>query len=76
MMDVNQDKPGIISWWLWKKAMKLRADEDTLYQPLEKWYKLENDLDWTWPTNMYSGHLQIKQHKSRSRLQMGQSHGK
>eukprot|EP00957_Ditylum_brightwellii_P055725 4222612-Ditylum_brightwellii.AAC.1 len=33
-MNANQDKPGIISWWLWRKPMKLWADEDTLCQPL------------------------------------------
>eukprot|EP00957_Ditylum_brightwellii_P059864 4544701-Ditylum_brightwellii.AAC.1 len=49
-MDVNQDKPGIISWQLWRNAMKLWADEDTLCQPLGKWYKWGNDLNWTWPS--------------------------
>eukprot|EP00957_Ditylum_brightwellii_P210917 15365547-Ditylum_brightwellii.AAC.1 len=49
-MDINQDKPGIISWRLWRKAMKLWADEDTLCQPLGKWYKSGNDLDQTWPS--------------------------
>eukprot|EP00957_Ditylum_brightwellii_P061629 4676579-Ditylum_brightwellii.AAC.1 len=49
LMGVNQDKPGIISWQLWRKAMKLWTDENTLHQPLGKWYKLGNDLDWTWP---------------------------
>eukprot|EP00957_Ditylum_brightwellii_P074313 5646481-Ditylum_brightwellii.AAC.1 len=24
-MDINQDKPGIVSWWLWRKAMKMWA---------------------------------------------------
>eukprot|EP00957_Ditylum_brightwellii_P196360 14960855-Ditylum_brightwellii.AAC.1 len=38
-MDVNQDKPSIISWRLWRKAMKLWANEDTLHQSLGKWYK-------------------------------------
>eukprot|EP00957_Ditylum_brightwellii_P021865 1648949-Ditylum_brightwellii.AAC.1 len=56
--------------------MKLWADEDTLHQPLGKWCKLGNDLYRTWSINMYSGHLQKKQHQSRSRLQMGQSHDK
>eukprot|EP00957_Ditylum_brightwellii_P088293 6725961-Ditylum_brightwellii.AAC.1 len=49
-MDVNQDKPGIICWWLWRKAMKLWADEKTLHQPFGKWYKLGNDLKHTWPS--------------------------
>eukprot|EP00957_Ditylum_brightwellii_P145259 11063462-Ditylum_brightwellii.AAC.1 len=35
-MDINQDKPGILSWWLWRKAMKFWADEDTLCQLLGK----------------------------------------
>eukprot|EP00957_Ditylum_brightwellii_P023505 1773545-Ditylum_brightwellii.AAC.1 len=44
-MDVNQDKPGIISWQLWWKAMRIWADEDALQQPLGSWYKLGNELD-------------------------------
>eukprot|EP00957_Ditylum_brightwellii_P103289 7872224-Ditylum_brightwellii.AAC.1 len=49
-MTINQDKPGIISWQLWRKAMKLWVDEGTLSQPLGKWYKWENDLECTWPS--------------------------
>eukprot|EP00957_Ditylum_brightwellii_P088772 6760249-Ditylum_brightwellii.AAC.1 len=49
-MDVNKDKPGIISWSIWRKAMKLWADEAILCQTLKKWYKLGNDLHWTWPS--------------------------
>eukprot|EP00957_Ditylum_brightwellii_P022233 1678247-Ditylum_brightwellii.AAC.1 len=30
--------------------MKLWADEDTLHQPLGKWYKSGDDLNWTWPS--------------------------
>eukprot|EP00957_Ditylum_brightwellii_P189463 14421311-Ditylum_brightwellii.AAC.2 len=46
-MNINQDKPGIISWRLWRKAMKLWADEETFCQPLGKWYKLGNYLKHT-----------------------------
>eukprot|EP00957_Ditylum_brightwellii_P211335 15366059-Ditylum_brightwellii.AAC.1 len=46
-MDINQDKPGIVNWQLWRRAMKIWADEDTLHQPLGKWYKSGNDLDST-----------------------------
>eukprot|EP00957_Ditylum_brightwellii_P178706 13612065-Ditylum_brightwellii.AAC.1 len=35
-MDINPDKSSIISWRIWRKAMKLWADEDTLHQPLGK----------------------------------------
>eukprot|EP00957_Ditylum_brightwellii_P067955 5159106-Ditylum_brightwellii.AAC.1 len=49
-MDVNQDKLGIISWRLWRKAVKIWVDEDTLCQPLGKWYKSGNDLNQTWPS--------------------------
>eukprot|EP00957_Ditylum_brightwellii_P040639 3075891-Ditylum_brightwellii.AAC.1 len=49
-MDVNQEIPGIISWRLWRKAMKLWADEEILCQPLGKWYKSGNDLECTWPS--------------------------
>eukprot|EP00957_Ditylum_brightwellii_P041284 3125588-Ditylum_brightwellii.AAC.1 len=49
-MNVNQDKPGIISWQLWRKAMKLWADEGTLHQPLGEWYNLGNDFEHTWPS--------------------------
>eukprot|EP00957_Ditylum_brightwellii_P111713 8520499-Ditylum_brightwellii.AAC.1 len=49
LMNVNQDKPGIISWQLWREAMKLWADDETLCQPLGKWYKLGNFLKRTWP---------------------------
>eukprot|EP00957_Ditylum_brightwellii_P198846 15156679-Ditylum_brightwellii.AAC.1 len=33
-MDVNQEKPGIVSWWLWRKAMKIWADNEILRKPL------------------------------------------
>eukprot|EP00957_Ditylum_brightwellii_P000300 23895-Ditylum_brightwellii.AAC.2 len=36
LMDINQEKLGIISWQLWRKAMKLWADEETLSKPLGK----------------------------------------
>eukprot|EP00957_Ditylum_brightwellii_P203708 15335879-Ditylum_brightwellii.AAC.1 len=49
-MDVNQDKPGIISWRLWRKAMTLWTDEETICQPLGEWYKSGNDLNWTCPS--------------------------
>eukprot|EP00957_Ditylum_brightwellii_P054097 4097562-Ditylum_brightwellii.AAC.1 len=69
-MVVNQDKSGIISWRIWRKAMKLWVDETTLCQPLGKWYKSGNDLDWTWTTFMQQGQCLIATDGSASNNMM------
>eukprot|EP00957_Ditylum_brightwellii_P181150 13798662-Ditylum_brightwellii.AAC.1 len=52
-MNVNQDKPSIKSWRIWRKAIKLWAYEKTPQQPLGEWYKSGNDLNYTWPMDIY-----------------------
>eukprot|EP00957_Ditylum_brightwellii_P071116 5405476-Ditylum_brightwellii.AAC.1 len=37
-MEVNQKKPGIVSWQSWKKVMKIWADYETLCKPLDCLY--------------------------------------
>eukprot|EP00957_Ditylum_brightwellii_P055406 4198646-Ditylum_brightwellii.AAC.1 len=64
-MDINQDKPEIVSWQLWQKAMQFWANEDALHQPLGRWYK-SNAIRRTHVHStiayIYSGHQQTKQH--------------
>eukprot|EP00957_Ditylum_brightwellii_P132697 10118740-Ditylum_brightwellii.AAC.1 len=44
-MAIDQQKPGKVSWILWRKAMSLWANELMLCKPLGKWYKYGDELD-------------------------------
>eukprot|EP00957_Ditylum_brightwellii_P096401 7341363-Ditylum_brightwellii.AAC.1 len=43
-MEVNQKKPGKVSWQLWRKAMKILADDKIIRKPLDRWYYSEDKL--------------------------------
>eukprot|EP00957_Ditylum_brightwellii_P165296 12585232-Ditylum_brightwellii.AAC.1 len=48
-MPINQECLGKISWRLWRKALSIWTTDNILKQPLGKWYKYGNELDWIWP---------------------------
>eukprot|EP00957_Ditylum_brightwellii_P205736 15345169-Ditylum_brightwellii.AAC.1 len=49
-MEVNQKKPGIVSWQLWWEAMKIWADNKTLRKSLGRWYYSGDKLKRHWPS--------------------------
>eukprot|EP00957_Ditylum_brightwellii_P091232 6946199-Ditylum_brightwellii.AAC.1 len=49
-MDVNQVKPGIVSWQLWRRGMKIWADGEILRKPLGRWYHSGDKLERHWPS--------------------------
>eukprot|EP00957_Ditylum_brightwellii_P075850 5764788-Ditylum_brightwellii.AAC.1 len=61
-MPINQERPGKISWWLWRKALPIWATDNILKQPLGKWYNYSNELDWMWPSyyDFIDEHLYVK----------------
>eukprot|EP00957_Ditylum_brightwellii_P129359 9867735-Ditylum_brightwellii.AAC.1 len=48
LMDINQAKPGQVSWNTWKKAMKLWAMRVNLSVPLQEWNMVASSLDRHW----------------------------
>eukprot|EP00957_Ditylum_brightwellii_P002298 177146-Ditylum_brightwellii.AAC.1 len=49
-MDVNQKTPGIVSWQLWRKVMKIWAYDETLHKSLGRWYYSRDKPERHWPS--------------------------
>ena len=49
-MRIHQQKPGLASWGVWRKAMALWAIDCDLRVPLKEWYFPASQLLRHWPT--------------------------